>query len=688
MSDALVRVLQARGNGKPTRLIRVAVTTTNPLTVTLPDGATIPGVAISGLTYTAGTAAVALIAEPGTPLVFPVEGTAPSVPALQSPPTATINTTIDGLTVTFDGSASTDPDGLIASYLWNFGDGTSGTDPTVVHTYAADGSYRAVLTVTDDKGAADSDTRTVVVTAVPTGTPPVASFTTTVTNLGVAVNASASSDADGGTLAYAWNYGDGSTGAGVTDSHTYTTAGQWRIVLTVTDDTALTGTTSHFVTVSDPPPTTPGPTPSPATGLYLQGSMYEGIPTNIPVYTHADLGLSTSVTNLQTIADAIGTRAAGIIQLPGGGWVGTIPNFSHHGSNYGINQPKLLGLLGDITGGTLNTQVRMAGKVLTATQLQTIQGYTRNVGNTQIGAYRTANTSPHYIAGINFVGADQQAVHDYTNGTGLTGPALYGGFFLNNAGANSVFQNCLIQGFGRSDDTTPPGEVGNWNETHTVGFKFRRVEADGRIPGSGTDPYGMAWRRGGGIQWNAASSFLVEDVYHHDDWTSGFTASFTGTPTATSKESNNYVTRRLRVHHNANHGTSSVTGQNSGNFRPINMEFNYGNIHHYQPTLDADNFGVNDAHIRMWMSQPSQGWVGDKNTHLYVHQPVWSTSSSKDNGCFSIYVIGLKSIGMVNPTVYLTSNESVPATPYIVPVGTQVPSNVTTANNYVVIKYS
>jgi PKD repeat protein len=56
------------------------------------------------------------------------------------------------LSVNFVGSGSNDPDGTIASYFWDFGDGSTSTEANPVHVYAAAGSYTAVLTVTDNYG--------------------------------------------------------------------------------------------------------------------------------------------------------------------------------------------------------------------------------------------------------------------------------------------------------------------------------------------------------------------------------------------------------------------------------------------------------------------------------------------------------------------------------------------------------
>ena len=82
---------------------------------------------------------------------------APPQPMAQ-PPVATPNakTTCGNLAVQFDGYASSDTDGLVVDWQWDFGDSTTGSGPNVQHEYATTGSYTATLTVRDDGGLTDT----------------------------------------------------------------------------------------------------------------------------------------------------------------------------------------------------------------------------------------------------------------------------------------------------------------------------------------------------------------------------------------------------------------------------------------------------------------------------------------------------------------------------------------------------
>jgi PKD repeat protein len=93
-----------------------------------------------------------------------------TVPPVNVPPVAAFASSATGLAVAFDGSGSSDPDGTISGYAWDFGDGASGTGRTASHTYAGAGSYAVTLTVTDNAGATGSVSHTVTVTAPSAGT--------------------------------------------------------------------------------------------------------------------------------------------------------------------------------------------------------------------------------------------------------------------------------------------------------------------------------------------------------------------------------------------------------------------------------------------------------------------------------------------------------------------------------------
>lgn len=161
-------------------------------------------------------------------------------------PVPSFTATLNNLTVAVDASGSKDPDGSIASYAWDFGDGLQGVGQTATHTYASTGTYPVRLTVTDNLNTETSLTKSVTVTAA--NASPTAAFTTSANALVLSVDGSASSDPNGPIASYAWTFGDGATGTGVTASHTYASGGTRTVTLTVTDGQGATGSTSQSVT--------------------------------------------------------------------------------------------------------------------------------------------------------------------------------------------------------------------------------------------------------------------------------------------------------------------------------------------------------------------------------------------------------------------------------------------------------
>ena len=144
-----------------------------------------------------------------------------------APPVASFTSSCSGLTCSFDASSSTALSS--ATYSWDFGDATSGSGKTTSHSYAAGGSYTVTLTVADANGSSTS-TQTVTVTAPPPTPAPVASFTYTCSSRTCRFDASATTDA----TSYSWNFGDGSTGSGVTTSHNFAPNRSYTVTLTAT----------------------------------------------------------------------------------------------------------------------------------------------------------------------------------------------------------------------------------------------------------------------------------------------------------------------------------------------------------------------------------------------------------------------------------------------------------------------
>ena len=157
--------------------------------------------------------------------------------------------------MSFDASTSTNNGaicGTQCTYAWDFGDGTSATGITTTHAFRTVSIFQVKLTVTDARGASAFSTQSITTT---TPTPPSAAFSVSPTpapvNVDVFFNASASRAVGPGRtiVSYAWAFGDGTTGSGVTVSHRYQGVGTYSVVLTVTDDAQATAQVTQTLVV-------------------------------------------------------------------------------------------------------------------------------------------------------------------------------------------------------------------------------------------------------------------------------------------------------------------------------------------------------------------------------------------------------------------------------------------------------
>lgn len=155
-------------------------------------------------------------------------------------------------TADFDGSASSDSDGSIATYHWNFGDGNTATGSSTQHIYSIAGTYAVVLTVTDDDGATDTAVAGIVVTGSGGNIAPVAVINSSRREgvlkdgtFAVTFDGTASTDSDGNIAGYQWDFGNGDLADIAAPTAVYDAAGVYNVTLTVTDN----GGASHMQTV-------------------------------------------------------------------------------------------------------------------------------------------------------------------------------------------------------------------------------------------------------------------------------------------------------------------------------------------------------------------------------------------------------------------------------------------------------
>jgi serine protease len=133
---------------------------------TFGDGTSATGAAASRTYSVAGTFNVTLtVRDTGGQTATRTQAVTVAA-ATDRPPVANFTFTCTGLTCSFDGRESTDDRG-IASWTWNFGNGTTATGSTASRTFASAATYNVILTVRDTAGQATSRTQTITVSNAP-----------------------------------------------------------------------------------------------------------------------------------------------------------------------------------------------------------------------------------------------------------------------------------------------------------------------------------------------------------------------------------------------------------------------------------------------------------------------------------------------------------------------------------------
>ncbi|KAA3662763.1 MAG: PKD domain-containing protein [Calditrichaeota bacterium] len=175
------------------------------------------------------------------------------------PPVAVAEANVESgdtpLMVLFMGSNSSDSDGSINSYDWDFKDGYTSTSVNPAHEFQTAGTFNVELIVTDNDGL--KDTAIVSITANPTnnirptaileadqvsGDPP----------LIVQFTGSNSSDVDGNIASYSWDFGDNISSFDADPLHIYSNEGFYYAQLIVTDNGGLKDTADVTIKVGDP----------------------------------------------------------------------------------------------------------------------------------------------------------------------------------------------------------------------------------------------------------------------------------------------------------------------------------------------------------------------------------------------------------------------------------------------------
>ncbi|MDN5214687.1 PKD domain-containing protein [Fulvivirgaceae bacterium BMA12] len=152
--------------------------------------------------------------------------------------------------VNFDASESIDSDDSIVHYSWDFADGNIAEGQNVSHFFEKPGEYWVKLMVKDELGLANTDSVRITVIKGEEKLP-VATFVyfpnNPLENEEISFDASGSYDPDGTIVSYLWQFDDGKTGEGMEVKHSYANPDEYKVTLTITDNSGLQKTFSRVI---------------------------------------------------------------------------------------------------------------------------------------------------------------------------------------------------------------------------------------------------------------------------------------------------------------------------------------------------------------------------------------------------------------------------------------------------------
>jgi PKD repeat protein len=198
------------------------------------------------------------------------DSTDPDPSGNNAAPTADFRSSCTDLTCSFT-DLSSDSDGQVMTYDWEFGSEGGSSQKNATHTFAAEGQVSVRLTVTDDLGAEGATTKSVTLT-LPVAGGPTADFSVSCSSLDCTF-ADLSSHPDGTIVTWAWEFGDDEESTEQNPVHHYDTTVRtlYTARLTVTDDQGLTSTKTTEFTVS--PAATLQCESAPGTGQFASCSL-------------------------------------------------------------------------------------------------------------------------------------------------------------------------------------------------------------------------------------------------------------------------------------------------------------------------------------------------------------------------------------------------------------------------------